>query len=177
MFSKKAYFFTIDGLVALGILIIGFFLIYSAFLYQPPELQAELFASDLNDFLDKTKIKEFDENHKGFAPIFKLKDIDPERTVIEQAAYYCSEEKKDLAKALAGLSTSQGEIIREQYGFEVLIKNWNPNFEDPNPCVLLRRGNKENQNPDLIITSKDVVYFNKGNEVIGPIIAEVNVWQ
>ena len=167
--SKRGYFFTLDGMLALGIIIVGFIILYAYFVSTPPEIQAEFFASDLLDFLDKTQIKDLDNT------IVPPADQGSENTILEQIAIYCNKGVAGYnnAKLLASSTTLNGALIRNQYGFELLLKDANR----IDKCgKIISRGNIITDHPKLIITSKEIVYFKDGNSLIGPWIAEVNVW-
>lgn len=171
--NKKAYFFTVDGLIALGILVIGFVFIYAYFISEPPEIQAEFFSSDLVEFLSKTKISDLDETI--YVEIYTLVDEQYyENTLLEQTSFFCSHNPTS-ATSLINLATSEGELIRPQYGFELNIKDQDGNDHCSNP--IYTRGDIETDNPRLIITAKDIIYFIDDDTLNGPYLAEVNVWQ
>lgn len=175
--SRKGYFFTADGLIALALLVIGFLLIYAAFVIQPPELQPELFAYDLIDFLDKTKINEFDREHNRYSAIFEIAGIDESNTVLEQAAAFCYDGRTTGARRVIDAATGDGKIIREQYNYEILIKSWEYGSDAFDTCLEVRRGTRNVRQTEVLVTAKDVIFFRSGDDIIGPWLAEVNIWR
>jgi len=172
MKNKKAYFFTIDGLIALGIIVIGFVLIYASFLIKPPELQAEFFSEDILDILDNTKISNL--SSTKFMDIYGISGIEENNTILQQVAYFCSNSRKSDATKIIKTATIDGRLISPNYGFELNLMDEHGTDQCNNP--IYNRGNITTANPELVITSKNIIYFRDGSNLIGPWIAEVNVW-
>ena len=47
--DKKGYFFTLDSMLSLGILILGSFLIFSSYIFVPSNIQTNILAKAYND--------------------------------------------------------------------------------------------------------------------------------
>jgi len=125
--NKKAYFFTIDGLIAIGVLILGFAFLIVTFIASPPETQAEFFSSDLINLFDNTYINDL--NQIQFSEIFNL-DINQNNTLIEQMALYCYLGREADATTIAASITTDGDLIRKNYDFEIILKGKNKDNDD-----------------------------------------------
>ncbi len=196
--SKRAYFFTMDSIIALFILVIGMSVIFAFKVSEPPTQQSELYSIDLMNFLARTQIKEINDQY-----VFDLinKDIikNTENTVLEQFAefYYRSINAPDscpsqepteadcmiIAQKLAEKLTEN--LVPNQYSFKISV------YEPPAEGVL-----PDASNTRLIYENKQAVKFENarvvlpvrrlvhglyedelGANIYGPYLGEVMLWQ
>ena len=191
--NKKAFFFTIDTLMALGVLVVGFLLILSTHIYQPIESQTIFFSKDLLQVFSSTKVYQADN-----ALIFQMRCTNcecetqycgliknPDNTLLEQLGEFiyryengCGEPCLTAAKEIA-TSISQS-LINPQFTYEFVIKDQDYPLGEKeytllnNTEITKRTQDKSN----LLIVSKRLIYGIADNEnMFGPYIAEVRVWQ
>lgn len=63
--NKKGYFFLIDAVLALGVLAIGGFLIFSLYFQTPPESGPTILSEDIMEFFANTQIKNLNNPYAG----------------------------------------------------------------------------------------------------------------
>ncbi len=195
--NRKAFFFTIDTIMALGVLVVGFLLILSTHTYQPIESQTIFFSKDLLQVFSTTKVDQADN-----ALIFQMRCTDCDcgtncglitnldNTLLEQLGEFiyrsengCSEPCLNAAKEIA-TSVSQS-LINPQFSYEFVIKD-----TTGNPCNYCTKENADyayymlnktkitKDKTNLLIVSKRLIYGIADNEhMFGPYVAEVRVWQ
>jgi len=191
--NKKAFFFTIDTIIALGVLVVGFLLIISTHTYQPIESQTIFFSKDLLQVFSTTKVDQADS-----ALIFQMRCTDCEceqqycgliknldNTLLEQLGEFiyrsengCDEKCLSAAKEIA-TSVSQS-LINPQFTYEFVIKDPDdPQGEKEYTLLNNTEITKKTQDKtNLLIVSKRLIYGIADNEnMFGPYIAEVRVWQ
>src|SRR3989338_4362312 len=195
--NKKAFFFTIDTIIALGVLVVGFLLIISSHTYQPIESQTIFFSKDLLQVFSTTKVSQADN-----ALIFQMRCTDCDcgtgcgliknidNTLLEQLGEFiyrsengCGEQCLSAAKEIA-TSFSQS-LINPQFSYEFVIKDTisKPCYycikeEENNAYYLLNKTKTAQDKTNLLIVSKRLIYGIADNEnMFGPYIAEVRVWQ
>ena len=61
--TKKAFFFTMDAIIALFILVVGISVIFAFRSSEPPTVQSGIYSFDLMNHLTNTKIKEVNDNY------------------------------------------------------------------------------------------------------------------
>ena len=63
--KKRGYFFTLDAVLGLFIIVIGVFLVTSSYVSVPQPAQVGLLSDDLLNFLSNTKIKNLNNQYAG----------------------------------------------------------------------------------------------------------------
>ncbi|MBI3032963.1 hypothetical protein HYY69_05805 [Candidatus Woesearchaeota archaeon] len=191
--KKKGYFFTMDSIIALFILVIGMSVIFAFKVSEPPTQQSEIYSLDLMNFLAKTKIKEINDQY-----VFDLinKDIirNTENTVLEQLAEFNYRYQKDpascpgaedclmTAKKLSEKLTAK--LVPQQYGFKISIYEPLPPGVVGKGTTTLIYENKQGiklENARVILPVRRLVHGlyedAAGASIYGPYLGEVVLWQ
>ena len=63
--NKKAYFFLIDALLALGVLTVGIVMVFTLYTNVPSKEQPAILSDDLMDFFANNKIKDVNNEYVG----------------------------------------------------------------------------------------------------------------
>ena len=84
--KKRGYFFVIDAVLGMFILILGVFLILSSYINAPEQTQVSLLSDDLMNFFSNTKIKDLNNPYAGIGGILWNNGTvsDPENTLLQQ---------------------------------------------------------------------------------------------
>lgn len=173
--KKRGYFFVLDAILGLFILVIGVFLITSSYVDVPKPTQVSFLADDLLNFLSNTKIKEFNNPYAGLGGTLWNQGVitDPDNSLLQQIGEFYATNKLDTAdKFIQNVSTG---IVPQQFRYEVwmddvIIYPKTPSAEHT----------KSKNSTELLLTSKKLTFgtINKttGN-LWGPYKAEVFVWE
>lgn len=184
--SKKAYFFLIDSILALGVLAVGGFLIFTFYLQAPPGSEPSILSEDIMDFFANNKVQDINNpevslggtywsNAEVIACHGQALTPNPENTLLQQVAllYADSISKscyRDIARTYIQKLT-QG-VFPQQYAFEFWMNN-----------VLLYPATEQisaKNAAKILIPSKRIVYGIRNQEtgdMLGPYDTEVLVWQ
>lgn len=174
---KKGFFFTFDAILALGVLVVAFMLILSTFYHQPEQKQTAIYSEDLMDLFATTKVNEVQKDDvfrmwcdrcSGGLHLIE----NPENTLLEQMGefYYKADSQANPdyykhAETIAR-SISQG-LVKQQYSYSIYI----------NSTLIYNLTRTEQENATLLIAAKRLAYGMVGQQLWGPYIAEVRVWQ
>jgi hypothetical protein len=182
--QRKGFFFTLDALLALGVLVTGFLLILGFQTFKPIDTQPILFAEDFLNLFSTTKIIDADselifrmwctECPEG-EQLIKRND----NTLLEQIAEFVHRSKGDqkyIDKARIIADEMGDGLINEQFNYEFSIKI-EDSINGEEKVILLQHGRKSFDDTNLLITSKRLIYGIYDNQLIGPYVAEVRIWQ
>jgi len=202
--NKKAYFFLIDSILALGVLALGGFIILTQYTQIPSKLEANIISEDLMDFFAKNKIKDVDNLYVGLGgELWETEDLpgglcpgedliaNGENTLLEQIAVFYENSQPPTNKPcyfnLDDIIPDVPEdlieklilnliqnIIPPQYGFEIWMND-----------QLLYPATEAEQiasksSAEVLIPSKRIIYGIKDEqtgELFGPYEVEVIVWR
>ncbi len=179
--KKRGYFFTMDAMVAIGVMVVGIVLVLMSMSYQPPGTTAILLSYDLMNTLESTHI--YDINDQLYPLIETMKNnsniTNFDNTPLGQIGefYYresdlgctfCKEMASNFTKNLTRY------ILPEQWSFEILINNetlYRRNSTNPTSEPIKNESR-------MLVTSRSLFsgIINK-TEMWGPYTAEVIVWQ
>jgi hypothetical protein len=178
MSSKKGYFFIIDAIIGLFVIVIGVVLIYSVYMYEPSGEQITLLSFDMMNFLSSNKLSDINDPYAGPNGILykngNITNIDI--TLIEQVAefYYRNitfPNTNTIPIIDSFVSNISKEAAPSTYGFIIKIENY---------TVYNRSGLKASNFSDsiVVIPSKKLVHgiYNR-TELFGPYLCEVIVWR
>jgi hypothetical protein len=180
MKSKKGYFFIIDAMMALFVLVLGTIIILSSFMYEPSEKQASFIAFDLMDFLSSNKIQDINNQYVGPGGKFYLDEniTNLDNSLIQQVCefYYRNvtlNSTTSLSLIAPFVSNVTSGVFPSTYGFILNIDN-HPVYNYTGPFA------ESMANSSIIIPSKKIVYGNYVNSthilLYGPYEVEVIVW-
>lgn len=173
--NKRGYFFMLDALLGLFVLVIGVILITSAYTKVPLPTQTGLLSDDLLNFLANTKIKDLNNQYAGIGGLLWSQGLitDSDNSLLQQVGEFYATERFEIAgKFVENVSK---EILPPQYKYEVRIDNTMVYPINPTDSHYASRGNTS-----LLLTSKQITFgiINKTtSQLWGPYKVEVFVWE
>ena len=172
--KKRGYFFVLDAVMGLFIIVIGIFLISSFYVSVPQSTQVGLLSDDLLNFLSKTRIEDLNNPYAGIGGELWNQGIitDPENTLLQQTGEFYATNNLDIADKFIQ-NVSKG-IVPGQFNYEVWI-----NGVIIYPKIPSTDDIKSKSNTALLLTSKKLTFgiINKTTSNLwGPYKAEVFVW-
>tara|TARA_Y100000310_G_scaffold4909_1_gene5799 strand:- start:327 stop:905 length:579 start_codon:yes stop_codon:yes gene_type:complete len=187
--NKRAYFFLIDSILALGVLAIGAFLIFSAYVQIPEKSSSTIFSEDLMDFFADNKVQDINNIEVGLGGTYWESaevitcngdpiTLNPENTLLQQVGvFYRSYE---LTTKLCYV-----EVIARTYT-EKLIQNtlppqYNLEFWMNDRLIYPATEQVDSKNTaEVLIPSKKIVHGimdQQTGEMFGSYDTEVLVWR
>jgi len=166
--SKKGFMFTLDILLCVVIIAIGFILAWSALTAEPPKEQPYLIADSVASLMVSTKNYEVMNKMKG-GVLGSLKNkYDPETSMWEQIALFHINgdgyEENYIENAL-------GASIPKQYAMAVVFDG---DVVYNGTAGILGRSPSESA---FVVSSKRlIVVVTNETELEGPFIGEVRIW-
>ena len=175
MLKKRGYFFVLDAVLGLFVLIIGVFLITSSYVNVPKPTQVGLLADDLLNFLSNTKIKELNNPYAGIGGELWKQGIitDGDNSLLQQIGEFYATNKLDIAEKFIQ-NVSKG-VMPEQFRYEVWLDN-----TLLYPQTITPEHEKSRNSTEILLTSKKITFgiINKTtSNLYGPYKAEVFVWE
>ncbi len=161
---KRGQFFSIDVFVAVAIIGVGLFVLYSSKVTEPSSTQTATLSADLmNGF---TSLKMYEVDNPYIIQLIRDGNItNSDNTIIQQIAEFAFYGKNATAKNLTK-NITEGRLPL-QYAFAVYI----------NGTMIYENRPLDPRSPNLI-TSKRIVSGVKNSTVFwGPVPAEVRVWR
>ena len=175
LMKKRGFFFILDAMLGLFVLVIGVFLITSSYVNTPTSTQVELLSDDLLSFLSNTKIKDINNNYAGIGGELWNQGMitDADNSLLQQTGEFYAKSQLDTADKFIQ-NVTQG-IVPSQYNYEVWM---NGNLISPKTPTQEHTNSKSKTR--LLLTSKKITFgiINKTTSGIwGPYKAEVFVWE
>ena len=173
--KKRGYFFVLDAMLGLFVLIIGVFIVTSSYVSVPQPTQVKLLSDDLMGFLSKTQIKSLNNQYAGIGgKLWNQQEItDEDNTLLQQIGEFYYLNKPDTAEKF--IQNISKDLLPAQFRYEVWIDNTMLYPKTPTPEHLASKSSTE-----LLLTSKTITFgiINKTTDILwGPYKAEVFVWQ
>ena len=174
-FDKKGYFFLLDSILALTILAVALFVLFSDYQNVPVATQAGFYSSDILDYFANTEIKEVNNPYAGIqGTLWQQGVIDNEdHTLLQQLGeIYRSGNMTQAELFIGNLTTNR---IPSQYEFEIWMDDQLLYPRGPS-----RSHNDSKNNTNLLLPSRNIVHGfidEEQGEVFGPYEVEVFVWQ
>ena len=191
--NKKGYFFVIDALIALGVLAIGVFLVFTFYANVPSKEQPAILSGSIMDFFANNKIKDVDNLYAGLGgSLWEDEDADGglcygeeliangEITLLQQIAIfyekssgnscYFDPDTEDLIERF--IRNLVENILPPQYKFEFWM--------DDQLLYPETEQTVSKSKTKVLIPSKKIAYGIMNQEtgdMFGPYNAEVLVWQ
>ncbi len=173
--AKKGYFFLIDSMLALGILVIGSFLVFSAYTKVPSKQESTILSKDVMDFFTSNKLKDINNEYGGVGgELWEAGNItNAENTLLQQVGEFYTGNNLGIAeKFIVNLTEN---IVPQQYLFEFWMDDVLLHPQNPSQSHIYSKGNTS-----VLIPSKKIVYGfldEETGDLFGPYTAEVLVWQ
>lgn len=173
--KKRGYFFIMDAMIALFIVIIGVYLISSSYTNAPQTVQVGLLSDDLLNFLSNTKIRNLNNQYAGIGGELWNNGLikDEDNSLLQQIGEFYSMKNPEIAENFI-LNVSQG-VIPPQFNYEVWI-NGEAVFPKTQTAVHL----KSKEMSPIMLASRKITFgvLNATTgEMWGPYKAEVYVWE
>ena len=104
--NKKGYFFTLDAVLGLLVLVIGVVLIASSYVKSPQSAQVEFLSDDLLNFFFNVKVKDLNNPYAGIGgQLWNQGEItDGDNSLLQQIGEFYTLNKLDLAEKFPGSS-------------------------------------------------------------------------
>lgn len=173
--KKRGYFFMLDAMLALIVLVIGVFLVTSSYVDVPEPAQVSLLSDDLLNFLSNTKINGINNPYAGIGGVlWSQGDItDPDNTLLQQIGEFYAANKPDLAEKF--IQNVSAGIVPQQFRYEVWV-------DDAllYPKIPSAEHMHSKNSTGLLLTSKKLAFgiLNRTtSDIWGPYKAEVFVWE
>jgi hypothetical protein len=172
--NKTGYFFIIDSIVALSVLSIGVFLLYSFNEAKTSTEQPYTISADVLNVLSYNKIKFVDNEYAGPNSILtrngNITDID--KTLLEQVAeFYYRYKDKGCSFCLnlteSFISNITANMVPSSYNYIINLDN---------QTIYLRNNSPINNSKFTVPARKIVHGIYNGSELYGPYVAEVISW-
>ncbi len=173
--KKRGYFFALDAVLALFVLIIGVFLVASFYIEAPQPAQVSLLSDDLMNFLSETKIKNLNNAFAGIGGVLWVNGTitDADNSLLQQIGEFYATENFDTAEKF--VQNVSENIIPSQFLYELWINTTIIYPKEPSA-----EHNRSKNSTALLLTSKEITFgvINKTtSNVWGPYKAEVFVWE
>jgi hypothetical protein len=173
--KKRGYFFALDSILGLGVLVIGVFLIFSTYAFEQPKVQTSYYSEDLISYLANTKIKDINSKYSGIGgTLWKNGNItNEENTLLQQIGEFYEFKNWELLSNFTNDTTKN--LISLQYEFEIWL---NESLVYPRDPSL--EHNQSKNSSDLLLSSRRIVYGildKRTGDLWGPYETEVLVWQ
>ena len=173
--KKRGYFFVLDAMLGLFVLIIGVFIVTSSYVSVPQPTQVKLLSDDLMSFLSKTKIKNLNNQYAGIGgQLWNQQEIiDGDNTLLQQIGEFYYLNKLDTADKF--IQNVSKDVMPSQFRYEVWVDSNLLYPKNPTPEHLASKDSTE-----LLLTSKAITFgiINMTSDILwGPYKAEVFVWQ
>ena len=174
-FKKRGYFFVIDALLGLSIIVIGIFLITASYTKVPQSTPVGFLADDLINFLSERKIKDLNNKYAGIGGELWNQGLitNGENSLLQQIGIFYKTNKLNIANNFINNITIG--VVPQQYMYEVWIDG---TLLYPQPQTPEHDKSKASTN--LMITSKQITFgiLNATTgDIFGPYKVEVFVWE
>jgi len=184
--NKRAYFFLIDAILALGVLAVGGFLVFNFLLQAPPPGEPAILSKDVMDFFANNKVQDINNPKVGLEGTYWSsaevtachgQTLTPNQgnTLLQQVAALYADSLGNIC--YRGITRKYIENLTQgtfppQYAFEFWMNGalLYPATEQTGPKNAAK----------VLIPSKRIVYGIRNQEtgdMLGPYDTEVLVWQ
>ncbi len=175
LLKKRGYFFILDAMLALTVLVMGIATILSAYVKVNPAAQAGLLSDDLLNFLSNNRIKDLNSPYAGIGgELWNQGSItDADNTLLQQAGIFYATGQPDTAENF--IQNVSAGIIPSQFDYEVWINGAVLYPKSPSPEHARSKNSTK-----LMLTSKKITFgiLNRTTSGLwGPYKAEVFVWE
>ena len=172
--SKKAYFFTLDAILALSVLSIGIFLLFAAYTNAPETAIVNLHAKGVMDVLALTQIQDITNPLIGVnGELWNEGQItNKENTILQQiAAFYAAGNATNAERSAQNITSN---IIPSQFLFELWIDGTLVFPQGPST-----EHNESKTTTNLMLVERKVVqgFLDEDTGALfGPYVTEIYVW-
>lgn len=175
LLKKRGFFFILDALLGLSIIVVGIFLITASYTKVPQTTQVGFLADDLLNFISTKKIKDLNNPYAGIGGELWNQGliVNEDNSLLQQAGIFYKNRNFDIANKFIGNVTVG--VVPPQFRYEVWIDDAiiYPNFQPSGH-------NLSKNNTKLLLTSKQITFGilnTTTSDIFGPYKAEVFVWE
>ncbi|MBI2659225.1 hypothetical protein HYX05_03970 [Candidatus Woesearchaeota archaeon] len=173
--GKRGFFFILDAVLGLTVLVIGIFLITSSYVNAPQPQQVSLLSDDLMDFLSNKKIRELNNPYAGIGGQLWAQGVitDADNSLLQQIGEFYAKNNMDTAEKFIQ-NVSKG-IVPEQFRYEVWIDGTILYPKTPSAEHI-----ESKSSTTILLAAKKLTFgiVNKTtSDLWGPYKAEVFVWE
>ena len=196
LLNKKSYFFLIDSMLALGVLAIGAFIIFTFYVQQPPSASADILSEDIMGIFANSRISDVNNPEIGLAGTYWSSIAvtecntdqyiipDTESSLLQQVAIFYELGEISGKPCYVGVIARTfvekltQNILPAQYGFEF----WIHDGIRSNDVIIYPASEQVSSKAlsKVLIPSKKIAYGildQETGQVFGPYAAEVLVWR
>ena len=175
MLKKRGFFFVLDAVLGLFVLVIGVVLITSSYVNVPQPTQVGILSDDLLNFLSNKKIKDLNNPYGGIGGELWNNGIitDGDNSLLQQIGEFYATNNLDIAEKF--IQNASIGAIPIQFRYEFWMDN-----TILYPRIPSAEHIKSKNSTEILITSKKLTFgiINKTTSNIwGPYKAEVFVWE
>ena len=162
MAMKRAIFFTIDSLLASGIIITAVLLVSNFYSAEQQNVNLEYASQDLIRVFSTMTVGQIDNDYVK-ALISNGGIANTNNTILEQIGDFWMNDKRNLSTNFTKNITA--DIIPKNYGYSVLINDENIYIRN----LTIRRG---------LVSSRGIVSgISNTSYLWGPVVIEIRVWE
>lgn len=180
--NRRGYFFLIDSMIALGVLAIGVFMIFTLYVQVPSESQVTVLSEDIMDFFANNKIKDVDNAYAGLGGTLwqQGRITNAENTLLQQLAEFYKKSELDstyLDMAEQFIIELTVNTLPAQYKFEFWIHDLDVDTRIY-PLSPSQEHLDSKDATEILIPSKKIVYgLDQDENMFGPYGVEVLLWR
>ncbi len=161
--GRRAYFFTLDAFIAMGIVVVGLFLILTSYAYRPITSQGTVSSGDIILNLAATEVTEINSDYV-YLLIRNGTITNRKNSLLQQAAEFYVNRQESMGSKFLNATTYN--LVPMQYGYNISI----------NRTTMHHRGEML-PSSTVVVATRTVVFGVFNDTMWGPIPAEVRVWR
>lgn len=172
--KRKGYFFMLDAMLGLGILVIAVGLLMQAYVHTPSRYQSVNFAEDVLDFFSNVRIENYNNQYFGINGNLTKEGIikDTKKSLLQQLGEFHYYNNTNMTQYLI-TNITEGKIpFQFKYEFSIDDVRVYPGTIDDD---FIKSKNTSN----LLFPAKRISFgnINQSFEHFGPYEVEVLIWQ
>jgi len=173
--KKRGYFFILDAVLGLFVLVIGVFLVSSSYVDAPNPTQVGALSEDLLNFLSTKKIKDLNNQYAGIGgSLWVAWGITPniDNSLLQQIGEFYATNKLDIAEKF--IQNVSADVVPPQFRYEIWMNNVMLYPKTTSPEHTNSRSDTA-----ILLTSKKITFgIDKNTNVMwGPYKAEIYAWE
>src|SRR3989338_9848147 len=179
--QKRGYLFILDSIISLLVLTIGISLILSFRAAEPVTQQAEIYSSDIVQFLTKIKIKDLNNEYMCINGEFVANGniTNTENNLLDQLSeFYFRYSNQSCSFCLnltnVSINSLTKSLLLDQYNFEIAVDD--PKLQK-RTVLYINKNKPKKENAQLVLPIRRMTSGVYNNTLYGPYIMEVILWQ
>lgn len=173
--NRKGYFFLLDSIIALGVLAVGAFLVFSTYTNTPFLEDVSILSEDLMQLFANNKIKDINNEYARVGGTLWQQGIinNSENTLLQQLGVFFAANNLDIAEKFINNLTQN--ILPQQFLFEIKIDDTLLFPQNPSLAHI-----QSKEKTAVLIPSRRLVHGildKETGDLFGPFEVMVTVWQ